>query len=251
MRQETSTKIIIWISAAFLVAHLLFQDYEWWFPSLKQTQTMTLGTFLGCLGIIIGLLAFMMIGDMRSRSNFIATENERWSWNPAKDLQYPAGAYECVPLEGLNAYGGSFEGKGGTLVYHKDAWRRFGPNGFVLATSKPATLSELPPKVQNAIRRWKLPAPYYIAYAPAFVEARNRDYSEQERAMSIQNRVNSAATRVDLNSIMTMDQKVRVVANAVRDDGRPKIATVAQKVRRAFSPESEERSAEEDMERNG
>lgn len=250
MNEETGAKVLGYISAGFLALHLLLHEYTWWPTTLNGVQTMTMGTFLGVIGIALGLMGFWLFGDMRSRSNFIATENGRWSWNPAKDRPIPAGPYEGVRLDGINAYGGSFEGKGGTLFYHTDAWRLFGANAFVLATHKPRILSELDPAMQRAVREWNLPAPYYVADAPAFIEARNHDYAEKSRARLIQNKVASAATRVDLNTIMTLDKKARAAHNAIKPEAG-KVGAVRQWYRRNIAPEKEERRDEESLENNG
>lgn len=246
MRQETALKIIIGIGIGGLLLHQLFMGYEWWFPTLKLTKTLTQGTFIFGLLTIVAFMALMSLGEMRSRSNVLITETERWSWN-VKDRPYTAGEWLCVRLGGINAWGMSIEGQDGVLVVHKDAWKRMGGSVVALTNSKPAVLGELPQEAQDTIRRWGLKGPFHLGYAPSFVEARTRDYSKVARELSLKNREASANTRSAISTIKAMDLRNRQLVQAIEDDGKPKAVTWLKK---QFKPEQSERAADEDVERN-
>lgn len=239
-RDDRALAIFGGIGAALLIANLVFMQYEWWPAAFKVEKTITQGTLIGLVMMLVAYIAWAQMGEMRSRSPQILTENHRWSWNPMLDRLIPAGDFIGARVGGIQAMGLSMHGHHGTVWVHKDAFRTFGVNAFQLSKVDPTPFEELPHPIRRALRKYALAGPHHFGWAPSFIEARTKDFSKQTRQLAIHNRQIELSESSDIRFGRAMDQRIRILEVAAGNTGKTKFGRAMNAARRSFRDGDEE-----------
>lgn len=221
-REDKAFAWIAGIGVALIVLHAMLKDWQYWPAAFSEIKTFEAATVWGFLLLVVAGLGYFSMGHLRSKTARVVSENMTWIYNSAKDRLYPAGHWLCRPVGGINAGGMSMEGHAGTVIAPKDAWHSFGATSLVMSNTKPFRFDELPLSVRLCIEKFELPAPYYFATAPSFVETRRKDVSVELMKMVNGNRNETANLKSAHTTTLALDQRNRILAQNLEDANRPR-----------------------------
>lgn len=250
-------RVAMWalgIFAAVMISTIFFGDWEKWPGAFKQDifWEQASGPFWGWTILFFMWLSWAQVQAMKTQTNLILGQNRRFFFNK-NDEPIDMGFWEGQRVGGINALKSflNLPGNEGTVIYPKDAKQPFGDTRLILGLWKRRPFAELSEAVKVEAKRHGLPGPYYVAYAPHFVETRGKDWTASVREWEKENAARHVRAVSDFNTIQGLDHNVRVLRSVVETFGQPKAVGWLKRTFNEMRSDRSERASNETYNQQG
>ena len=248
MKTVRVTMWLLGLLAVVMISTIFFGDWEHWPSAFKQDiyWQRASGPFWGFVILVAMWISWAQVQAMKTQTNELIFQNKRFFFNH-NDNPVPAGFWELQRVGGINAMKTllNLPGNEGTVIYAKDAKVPFGPNRLALAVSKRVPFDDLPEIVKAQVTRYRMPPPYEIGYASAFVETRGKDWTAAIREWEKDNSGKHSTLVGQHQTITSLDHMVRVQRAIIDSIGKPKAVGWLQRTWAAMSDGGAEKSNDE------
>lgn len=245
----TIAGLSLWLGTVFLGDVQIFGHYIW--PQGTKNEMMfQSGPFFGILLLFLCGAFTESVGRMKADAPSLMFHNALFHHNPT-DGVYHAGPFEMRRTGGIISKRRlmNFPGGDATVIYPFRARSIVGDHRIVQCDGKWTPYRELPPYVKDKIDEYRLPGPFFIAYASHFVSTRGKDYLAEVRAWEEENRSHYTSVMTHRELVNSLDHANRVKDTIIKEFGKPKPLNVIQRGLKAMSGDNS--SEQYDEERRG